>query len=110
MLKKNNAVEQSSFPYTSCNSEKPPVALWLRLDDGRCGTGNGSPISGLAARVSGIVFGHSDQSDLCNGGSSGALYRNDFIELFNRGNTPIDVAGWSVQYAVGNGAQTAPGP
>ena len=42
-----------------------------------------------------------------NGGSSGALYRNDFIELFNRGNTPIDVAGWSVQYAVGNGAQSS---
>jgi hypothetical protein len=42
-----------------------------------------------------------------NGGTSGALYRNDFIELFNRGNTPIDVAGWSVQYAVGNGAQSS---
>ena len=42
-----------------------------------------------------------------NGGSSGSLYRNDFIELFNRGNTPIDVAGWSVQYAVGNGAQSS---
>jgi len=42
-----------------------------------------------------------------NGGSSGALYRNDFIELFNRGNTPIDVAGWSVQYAAGNGAQSS---
>jgi hypothetical protein len=42
-----------------------------------------------------------------NGGSSGALYRNDFIELFNRGNTPINVAGWSVQYAVGNGAQSS---
>ena len=42
-----------------------------------------------------------------NGGTSGAAYRNDFIELFNRGNTPINVAGWSVQYAVGNGAQSS---
>lgn len=42
-----------------------------------------------------------------NGGSNGSVYRNDFIELFNRGNTPVDVAGWSVQYAVGNGAQSS---
>ncbi len=42
-----------------------------------------------------------------NGGTSGAAFRNDFIELFNRGNTPINVAGWSVQYAVGNGAQSS---
>lgn len=33
------------------------------------------------------------------GGNSGATYKNDFVELFNRGNTTIDVAGWSVQYA-----------
>lgn len=42
-----------------------------------------------------------------NGGTNGAPFRNDFIELFNRGNTPVDVAGWSVQYAVGNGAQSS---
>ena len=42
-----------------------------------------------------------------NGGTSGAMFRNDFIELFNRGNTPVDVAGWSVQYAVANGAQSS---
>jgi len=33
------------------------------------------------------------------GGNSGATYKNDFVELFNRGNTTIDIAGWSVQYA-----------
>ncbi len=33
------------------------------------------------------------------GGNSGATYKNDFIELFNRGNTAISVTGWSVQYA-----------
>jgi hypothetical protein len=33
------------------------------------------------------------------GGNSGAVYANDFVELFNRGSTPIDVAGWTVQYA-----------
>jgi predicted extracellular nuclease len=38
------------------------------------------------------------------GGNSGATYRNDFIELFNRGATPVDVTGWSVQYAAAAGS------
>jgi endonuclease G len=33
------------------------------------------------------------------GGNSGAPLRNDFIELFNRGNTAVSLEGWSVQYA-----------
>ncbi len=33
------------------------------------------------------------------GGNSGAVYRNDFIELFNNGNAAVDITGWSVQYA-----------
>ncbi|MEO7777855.1 MAG: endonuclease/exonuclease/phosphatase family protein, partial [Fibrobacteria bacterium] len=33
------------------------------------------------------------------GGNSGATLRNDFIELHNRGAGPVDVTGWSVQYA-----------
>jgi hypothetical protein len=32
------------------------------------------------------------------GGNSGSTYKNDFIELFNRGASPVDVTGWSVQY------------
>ena len=38
------------------------------------------------------------------GGNSGATLRNDFIELFNRGNTAITVTGWSVQYASASGS------
>jgi predicted extracellular nuclease len=43
------------------------------------------------------------------GGNSGAPYSNDFIELFNRGDAPVDLAGWSVQYAsaAGTGNFTA---
>ncbi|HEV7857584.1 MAG TPA: lamin tail domain-containing protein, partial [Pyrinomonadaceae bacterium] len=37
------------------------------------------------------------------GGNTGATFRNDFIELFNRGNTPASVNGWSVQYASATG-------
>jgi predicted extracellular nuclease len=33
------------------------------------------------------------------GGNSGAIYNSDFVELFNRGNTPVSLNGWSVQYA-----------
>jgi len=37
------------------------------------------------------------------GGNAGATLRNDFIELFNRGTTPVSLAGWSVQYASATG-------
>lgn len=33
------------------------------------------------------------------GGNTGAKYKNDFIELFNRSNAPVAIGGWSVQYA-----------
>ena len=33
------------------------------------------------------------------GGNSGATLTNDFIEVFNRGEAPVDLGGWSVQYA-----------
>jgi uncharacterized protein (TIGR03437 family) len=33
------------------------------------------------------------------GGNSGAPFRNDFIEIFNRGNASVSLNGWSVQYA-----------
>ncbi len=44
------------------------------------------------------------------GGNSGATFTNDFIELFNRGTTPISLTGWSVQYtsAAGTSWQMTP--
>ena len=33
------------------------------------------------------------------GGNAGSPFRNDFIEIFNRGNTSVNLSGWSVQYA-----------
>lgn len=38
------------------------------------------------------------------GGNSGSTFRNDFIELFNRGAEPVDVSGWSLQYASAAGS------
>jgi predicted extracellular nuclease len=37
------------------------------------------------------------------GGNASAPFRNDFVELFNRGTVPIALAGWSVQYASATG-------
>src|SRR5262245_50950842 len=37
------------------------------------------------------------------GGNTGAQFTNDFIELFNRGTTPADLTGRSVQYTSATG-------
>ena len=37
------------------------------------------------------------------GGNSGALYRHDFIELFNRGSATVDLTGWAIHYASATG-------
>jgi hypothetical protein len=41
------------------------------------------------------------------GGNTGAIYRNDFIELHNRGTTAISLTGFSVQYASATGSTWA---
>ncbi|MEV8374562.1 lamin tail domain-containing protein [Kribbella sp. NPDC056861] len=38
------------------------------------------------------------------GGNSGAVFKNDYIELANLSGSPVDVTGWSVQYASAAGA------
>jgi hypothetical protein len=38
-----------------------------------------------------------------SGGEAGATYRNDFVELFNRGNTTVNLSGWSLQFASATG-------
>lgn len=38
------------------------------------------------------------------GGNTGALFTNDFIELFNRGTSSVNLNGWSVQYGSATGA------
>ncbi|MBQ0929331.1 ExeM/NucH family extracellular endonuclease [Ideonella alba] len=40
------------------------------------------------------------------GGNSGATLKNDFIELFNGGASPVSLAGWSVQYNSTTGTGT----
>ena len=38
------------------------------------------------------------------GGNAGATLKNDFIELFNRGASAVDINGWTVQYASATGS------
>lgn len=38
------------------------------------------------------------------GGQAGAQYKNDFVELFNRGAAPVSINGWSFQYASATGS------
>ncbi len=39
------------------------------------------------------------------GGLAGAQYTNDFVELFNRGSSPVNLNGWSTQYASSGGTE-----
>jgi endonuclease G len=41
------------------------------------------------------------------GGNSGAVFKHDFVELFNRGTTVVDLTGWSVQYTSATGTAWA---
>lgn len=41
------------------------------------------------------------------GGNSGAVYKQDFIELFNAGPASVAIGGWSVQYASATGTSWA---
>jgi predicted extracellular nuclease len=61
-----------------------------------------APISSEAQVVISQVYG--------GGGNTGALFHNDFVELFNGGTNTVDLAGSSVQYASAAGTtwQSAP--
>ncbi|MGZ8190400.1 MAG: ExeM/NucH family extracellular endonuclease [Methylococcaceae bacterium] len=37
------------------------------------------------------------------GNNTGATYKNDYVELFNRGGSPVSLNGWSIQYASSTG-------
>jgi hypothetical protein len=42
------------------------------------------------------------------GGNAGASFTNDYVELFNRGNSTVDLSGWTVQYATAAGTAWTP--
>lgn len=66
-------------------------------------------VAGLVAAIPTGAVAAPDGSDLvineiyAHGGSSGASYRNKYVELVNPTAAPIDVSGWSVQYRSATG-------
>lgn len=42
------------------------------------------------------------------GGIAGSQFTHDFVEIFNRGNSPVNLANWSVQYASASGSNWLP--
>ena len=64
----------------------------------------------VAVGLVGAPAAESASSDLvvsqlfAGGGNSGAPFANDFVELFNRGSTNVDVSSWTIQYASAGGA------
>jgi DNA/RNA endonuclease G (NUC1) len=42
-----------------------------------------------------------------SGGNDDAIYQNDYVELYNRGDVAVDVTGWSLQYAAAAGTSWA---
>jgi hypothetical protein len=77
------------------------LAVCLIVSNLGCGPGNDALESetsalGSADLVISQIYG--------GGGGAGSKYTNDFIELFNRGASPVNVAGWSVQYAAATDA------
>ena len=59
-----------------------------------------APCTSAQGQTSGIVI----SQIYGGGGNSGATLRNDFVELFNRGSSAVDISGWSVQYASATGS------
>jgi predicted extracellular nuclease len=59
-------------------------------------------VSPSAAVVINEVYG--------GGGNAGATYTRDFIELYNKSDSPVSLAGWSVQYASATGTAWASDP
>jgi len=54
-----------------------------------------APVASTATSSSSIVAGEI----FAGGGNTGAPYANDYVQLFNRSSTAVDLSGWSVQYA-----------
>jgi predicted extracellular nuclease len=67
--------------------------------------GAGFPFSPSAAAPDGspnLVISHL----YTFGGDSGAIYKFDFIEIYNRGNSPVSLKGLTLQYASATGAES----
>jgi Lamin Tail Domain len=72
------------------------------------------PLLAAALVLLGAPVAHGATSTLvvsqvyAGGGNSGAAFANDFVELFNRGSSAVDLAGWTIQYASASSTSWSP--
>jgi hypothetical protein len=66
------------------------------VSDGPAPRNSASPVRACHDVVISQVYG--------GGGNAGAPFQNDYVELFNRSPSPVNVTGWSVQYAAPTGS------
>src|SRR5512142_722442 len=62
---------------------------------------------GRFARATGPSNGMVISQVYGGGSNSGAVLNHDYVELFNRGTTNVDLTGWSVQYGSPTGTSTS---
>lgn len=86
---------KKTFPFQRHSARKQPWLALLGISGALCCTANGQIV------ISEVYGG---------GGNSGAVYTNDFIELYNPTAAVVDVSTWAVQYASSTGTtwQVAP--
>ncbi|NYD84488.1 ExeM/NucH family extracellular endonuclease [Cellulomonas oligotrophica] len=72
------------------------TALTLLITGGAVAAPASAAVSPDAAVVISEVYG--------GGGNAGATLTQDFVELYNPGDEPVDVSGWAVQYASATGS------
>jgi DNA/RNA endonuclease G (NUC1) len=84
---------QADTGYTFFTALDSTLAATLRLKNDAGGSGGGT---GTGSVVISQVYG--------GGGNSGATYKNDFIELYNKGTASVDLSTYAVQYASSTGS------
>jgi predicted extracellular nuclease len=77
-------------PIDQCVMTRIPLALAVLLGAALLLVPAATP-AGTSTVVVGELF--------AGGGNSGAAYANDYVELFNRSSSPVNVTGWTLQYA-----------
>jgi hypothetical protein len=105
----------SSPPRTSCHSVTIALSLAFLLAilagstpaAAQAVTPRLPPPPGGAAAPGGAPTGAVPQVVISQiyggGGTATGIFKNDFVELLNRGTTAVDLTGWSVQYAASVG-------
>ena len=94
-----------TFPVGQTAAINRTVSLTVTDAQGRSATSNTSiafvpcnAVNSTSTVVISQVYGGGGKTDAFNPADEG-IYESDYIELYNRSGSPVDLTGWSVQYA-----------